>query len=146
MGILYKTLKSLSSFWSLQQVQNIDQKIKSWKLYFFVTPPRNCGGTIFTLQFVSVCVVSLSVCLCVCQWTEFQLNRCTDLDAVFAKLWLTALARILWRLVTLGQRSRSQWCNIHLFFIILYLLPNWRSHLYDIWSRWKSVYPLDMPM
>ena len=32
---------------------------------FFITPPRNRGGVIFSLQFVCVCVC-LSVCLCVC--------------------------------------------------------------------------------
>ena len=33
----------------------------------FVTPPRNRGGVIFSLQFVCVCVcVCLSVCLSVC--------------------------------------------------------------------------------
>ena len=29
----------------------------------FITPPRNCGGVIFSPQFVCVCV---SVCLCIC--------------------------------------------------------------------------------
>ena len=60
---------------------------------------------------------SLSVCVCVCLcvqfflWTKFQPNGCTDLDAVFAKWLLTAMARTLLNLVTLGQRSRSQWRN-----------------------------------
>ena len=66
---------------------------------------------------LSVCV---SVCLCVRYflWTKFQPNECTDLDAVFAKWLLLALARTLLNLVTLGQRSRSQWRNTHFFFII----------------------------
>ena len=63
---------------------------------------------------------SLSVCLCVCLsvcvsdvslWTKFQPNGWTDLDAVFTKRLLTALTRILSKLVTLGQRSWSQWRN-----------------------------------
>ena len=70
---------------------------------------------------------SLSVCLCVCVcvcdriclWTKFQPNRWTDLDAVFAKWLLTALAQTLLNLVTLGQRSRSQWRNTNFFFIII---------------------------
>ena len=44
-------------------------------------------------QFQSLCV-SVSV---------FQPNGCTDLDVVFAKWLLTALARTLLKLVTLGQ-------------------------------------------
>ena len=35
----------------------------------FVTPPRNRGGVIVSLQFVSVCVcmcVCMCVCVCVC--------------------------------------------------------------------------------
>ena len=66
---------------------------------------------------------SLSVCLCVCLcvwlcvrhflWTKFQPNGCTDLDAVIAKWLLLALAQTLLNLVTLGQRSRSQWRDTH---------------------------------
>ena len=84
----------------------------------FVTP----GGVTFSLQFVCVCV-----CLCLSVrhflWTKFQPNGCIDLDAVFAKWLLTAMAQTLLNLVTLGQRSRSQWRNTHFFFIILCLLP-----------------------
>ena len=57
--------------------------------------------------FVCVCVcVCVSVCLSVCVSVSLmacEQNGCTDLDAVFAKRLLTALARTL-----LGQRSRSQ--------------------------------------
>ena len=61
---------------------------------------------------------SLSVCVCVCVsdvflWIKFQLNGWTDLDAVFAKWLLIAMAQILLKLVTFGQRSRSQWRNTH---------------------------------
>ena len=79
--------------------------------HLFVTPPQNRKGVIFLLQFVCVCV---SVCLCVRHflWTKFQPNGCIDLDAVFAKWLLTALAQILLNSVTLGQRSRLQWRNI----------------------------------
>ena len=63
---------------------------------------------------------SLSVCLCVCVsvcpdflWTKFQPNGCTDLDAVFAKWLLTALAQTLLKLVTLGQRLRSRWSKVY---------------------------------
>ena len=66
---------------------------------------------------------SLSVCVCVCPaellLTKIKPNEWTDLDAVFAKWLLPALARTLLNLVTLGQRSRSQWCNTHFFFIII---------------------------
>ena len=58
---------------------------------------------------LSVCV---SVCLCVCPTLLVnKIPGCTDLDAV-STIWL---ARILLKLVTLGQRSRSQWHNIHFF-------------------------------
>ena len=83
----------------------------------YFTTPRNRGGVIFSLQFVcvSVCVC---VCVCVCVYTSdvFLLIKCqpngwNDLDVVFAKWLLTALAQTLLKLVTLGQRSRSQWRN-----------------------------------
>ena len=70
---------------------------------------------------LSVCVsLCVCVCLCVCVstvflWTKFQPNGCTDLEAVFAKWLLTVLVRILLKLVTLGQRSRSQWHKTHFF-------------------------------
>ena len=78
-------------------------------------------GYIFTAVCLCMCVcvcqpVCLSVCLSVCQWTKFQLNGCTDLDAVFARWLLTALAQTLLKLVTFGWRSWSQWRNI-IFFI-----------------------------
>ena len=96
---------------------------RQWVMSFcssFFTPPRNRGGVIFSLQFVCVCVcVCLYVCVQLCLWTKFQPNGCTDLDAVFAKRLLSTLAQTLLKLVTLGQRSRSQWLNIHFFFIIL---------------------------
>ena len=75
---------------------------------------------------VSVCVsvcVSVSVCMCVCLcvsvcvcvwvcvstvflWTKFQPNGCTNLDAVFTKWLLTALAQTLLKLVILTQRLK----------------------------------------
>ena len=86
-----------------------------WASVFVFTPPRNRGGVIFSLQFVSVCVC-VSVCLSVCPdflWTKFQPNGCTDLDAVFTKWLLTTLARSLLKLVTLGRRSRSRWPKLY---------------------------------
>ena len=62
---------------------------------------------------------SLSVCLSVCQWTKYKPNVCTVLDAVFAKWLLIALARFLLNLVTLGQRSKSQWRNTHILLIMI---------------------------
>ena len=85
-------------------------------------PPRNRGGVIFSLQFfcVSVCLgVCVCVCVCLCVrhflWTKLQPNGCTDLDAVFVKWLLLALAQTLLNLVTLSQWSRSQWRNTHFF-------------------------------
>ena len=63
-----------------------------------LTPPRNREGVIFSLHFVYVCVcvcLCVFVCLSVCHWTKFQQNEWTDLDAVFAKWLLTALAQTL---------------------------------------------------
>ena len=74
-------------------VPRFDLKLSN---FLFITPPRNRGGVIFSLQFVSVCVcvcVCLSVCcLCVrlnsCEqnssqtnepiWTRFSLNGCVE--------------------------------------------------------------------
>ena len=53
--------------------------MKSWRGYIFFA--------------VCMCVCT---CVCVCQWTKFQRTECTDLEAVFAKWLLTALARTLW--------------------------------------------------
>ena len=81
---------------------------------FFYTSTKSWRGYIFT-------AVCLCVCLCVCVsvqkflWTKFQPNRCTDLDAVFAKRLLSTLTETLLKLVNLGQRSRSQWRNSHFF-------------------------------
>ena len=89
--------------------------------YRFITPPRNRGGVIFSLQFVYV-----SVCLCVCVrlllWTKFQPNGWTDLDAVFAKWLLTALARTL----LLTSFFLYQLCYVQ--------------------SKWNYVYRLDIPL
>ena len=54
--------------------------------------------------------ICLCVCLCVMSSCEkkFQPNGCTDLNAVFDKWLLTALARTILNLVYLGQRSRAQ--------------------------------------
>ena len=60
-----------------------------------ITPPRIRGGVIFSFQFACVCL-SVQHFL----WTKFQPNGCTDLDAVFAKWLLTALALSLLKFVT----------------------------------------------
>ena len=87
----------------------------------FITPPKNVEGLYFhSLQFVCV-----SVCLCVClsstacEQNPSQTDEFTDLDAIFVKRLLSTLARTRLKLVTLGQMSRSQWLQIHFFFIIL---------------------------
>ena len=74
--------------------------IKSWRSYIFTT--------------VCMCVC-VSVCLYVRKflWTKFQPIGCTDLDAVFAKRLLIALAQTLSQLVTLCQRSRSWWPKMY---------------------------------
>ena len=87
---------------------------KSWRSYIFTS--------VCLSLYVCVCVC-VCVCLCVCVsnstceqnssrtdepiWTRFSLNGCLA-------HWLGPFI-----LVTLGQRSRSQWLNIHFFFIIL---------------------------
>ena len=79
--------------------------------YTYYTSTKSWRGYIFTAVCLCVCVcVCLSVCLCIRHflWTKFQPNGCFDLDAVFAKWLLLALAQTLLNLVTLGQKSRSQ--------------------------------------
>ena len=83
-----------------------DWPVKSVRILIF-TPPRYREGVIFSLQFVCVCVF-VCVCPVLCLLTKFKPNECTDLDAVFTKWLLLALAQTLMNLVTLGQRSRSQ--------------------------------------
>ena len=58
---------------------------------------------------------------------------------------LYAVAWTLLKLVTMGQRSRSQWHNYHFFFIILCWLPYLVSQLFYVWSKWNSVCHLDIP-
>ena len=72
-------------------------------LYFYIST-KSWRGYIF----IAVCLcVCLPVCLSVCVWlflcTKFQPNRCTDLDAVFAKRLPSTLAQTLSKL---GQRSK----------------------------------------
>ena len=73
-----------------------------------ITPPRNRGRVIFSLQFVCVSGC-LSVCVCVqlCFRTKFQPNGCTDLTQFSLNGCLAHLTQILLKLVTMGQRSRS---------------------------------------
>ena len=85
----------------------------SYPSFFFNTSTKSWRGYIFTAVCLSVCVSDVFLL------TKFQPNGWTDLDAVFAKWLLTALAQSLLKLVTMGQRSRSQWRNIHYFLIIL---------------------------
>ena len=86
--------------------------MESWRGYTFIT----------VCLCICMCVcVCLFVCLCVCMSVnKIQPNGCTDLDAVFAKRLLIAMAQTLLKLVTLDQRSRSrsQWRKIYFFFII----------------------------
>ena len=100
--------------------------IRSTFLHFY-TYTKSWRGYIFTAVCLCVC---LSVCLSVCPAllvNKFQPNGWTGLDTVFAKWLLTALVWTLLKLVTLGQRLRSQWRNMHFSswfsvnFITLYL-------------------------
>ena len=83
--------------------------------FFFLELREFVEGLYFHFS-MSVCLcIRVSVCLCVRHflWTKFQPNGCTDLDAVFTKWLIPALAQTLLNLVTLGQRSSSQWRNTH---------------------------------
>ena len=54
---------------------------------------------------------NLSVCISVYQWTKFQLNGCTDLNAIFAKWLLIALVfyeYYCWILQKIGPKNRNQ--------------------------------------
>ena len=102
------------------------------------TPPRNRGGVVFSLQFVSVCVCD-GVCACLmfpCEqyssrtdvpiWTRFSLNCCLP-------HWLKTL-----KLVTLSQSSRLRRRKTHFFFIILCYIPYRLSQLSYVRSKWNS--------
>ena len=92
---------------------------------------------------------SMTMCVCVCLsvtekissrtgaliWTRFSLNFC-----------LLVLLGTCWNLVTFGWRSRSQWHNIHFFFMILCELPYCGSQLSYFRSKWNLICRLDMPL
>ena len=92
-----------SKIWDITSISSIDVSLHLHEivegLYF------HCS--------LSVCLcVCLSVCLSVCPVNlvnKIPAERMHRLDAVFAKWLLLALAQTLLNLVTLGQRSRSQW-------------------------------------
>ena len=98
----WRNQESRNLVWPDQESRNPEKYFHGmgWRKKDVFTSPRN-GGVIFTLQFVSLCVC---VCMWVneCQWTKFQPNGGSDLDAVFAKWLHTALARTLLKLVSMG--------------------------------------------
>ena len=59
-GSLIRPLK-MNRFDEFKGIRNPKYLPNDLFLFFFFTPPRNRGGVIFSLQFVSVCVC-LSVC------------------------------------------------------------------------------------
>ena len=112
---------SFSIYWNSYFTQRVFAKRDCMLWQPFYTSMKSWRCYIFTAVCLCVCVcVCLSVCLSVCPsgsnceqnssqtnesiWTQFSLNG-----------WLPALARTTWKLVTLGQRSRSQWRNTHFF-------------------------------
>ena len=89
------------STFSVEKYEN-KKRDKQNLSYFLVTlfyaSTITWRGYIFSPVCLCVC---LSVCLSVCPdflWTKFQPNGWTNLDAVFAKLLLTALAQTLLKL------------------------------------------------
>ena len=102
--------------------------------------PMKSWRVIFLLQFVCQCV-------CVCTFVnKCRSNPYTDFDVFFAKWLLIALTQTLLKLVTLGQRSRSQWRNTH-FFLHNFLLTSLScisALLFLI--KWNSVWRLDIPL
>ena len=82
--------------------QPLYASMKTWRDY------------IFTSVCQSVCV---SVFLFVKEQIFSQTGGCTGLNAVFVKWLVTELAQILLKLVTLGQRSRSQWRRLITIFL-----------------------------
>ena len=75
----------------------------------FVTPPRNRGGVIFSLQYVCLCVC-LSVCLSVCEQNADQTATPIFTRSLLNSKLLIAVAQTL---LKLGPRSRSQGLNIN---------------------------------
>ena len=74
--------------------------------YFISTHPQNCGGGVYFYFGLSVCAC---VCMSVCPSVKKCWSNCyTDFDLVLVKWLLLALARNLFKLLTLGSRSRSQ--------------------------------------
>ena len=83
----------------------------------FITPPKKCGGVIFSLTAVCLCVC-LSVCLSVqhCLWTKSQRKRMSSPIWTRFSLngclphWLKPY-RYWWPLV----KGQGQWRNSHFF-------------------------------
>ena len=96
---------------------------------------RNRGGIIFYLF-----CLALRACVCVAVRVCIGMCVCVSVNKIpakwmhwfgreFAKWLLTALARILLKLVTFGWRSSRQWHNIHFLIILCYLFLFWITAL-----------------
>ena len=82
---------------------------------YFYTSTKSWRDYIFTAVCLCVCV-----CVCVCLFVcpALLVNKIPaewfiDLNTVFTKWLLIALAQTLLKLLTLGQRLRSLWRNTH---------------------------------
>ena len=73
----------------------------------FYTSSKSWRGYSFTAVYLCVCVCLYFV------WTKFQPNRSTFVHTTGS---LNGCVRTLSKVVTFGQRSRSQYYNFHFFF------------------------------
>ena len=146
MIFFYNISNHEKSFWCVH-----NQRIVSWLAWslfvYIMTPPRNPGWVVFSLQIVCLCVY---VCVCVrlCLWAKFQPNRCTDLDAVFAKRLLSTLAQTLLYIEICDLRFKVKVTVTQYSFFLHNSL--WTSILYIsallCLIKLKLVCSLDMPI
>ena len=116
-------------------------------IFFYLFIYLHPHEIIVMLYFHCSLCVCVSVCVSVCQWTKFQQNGCTDLDAIFVKWLLTALAQTFLKLVIFGWKSRSQWVSDAIKKELKVTLtdakgPRWRSKV-PKWTKWS--YPILHP-
>ena len=116
--------------------------IYDYSIYY--TSAKSWRGYTFSV----VLCVCVCVCVCVCLSGSACEQNSSRMDEPICTKWLLAeLAQTLLKLVTLDQRSRSQWRYVH-FSNTLSVCerPYLVSQLSYVRSQWNSVCHLNIPL